>query len=114
VVDPIKYLQRFANYEREIDHRLRIIKEFQCREHARFERERRKRMPREDWKKNFSEIHAEHRANGCPKEFMWFTRTMIKCYCGTGLSRTYYKELEAEVRNARKAAEQRENLKLVG
>lgn len=77
VVDPIKYLQRFANYEREIDHRVRMIEEFQRREAAQVDRERRKHMPREDWKKTSSEIHAEHRANGCPKEFMWFTRTIV-------------------------------------
>lgn len=112
VVDPIKYLQRFANYEREIDHRVRMIKEFQRREAAAVERERRRHMPREDWKKPSAEIHTEHRANGCPKEFMWFTRTMIKCYCGIGRSRTYNKQLESEVRSARKASEKRWRMKL--
>jgi len=113
IVDPIKYLKRFADRERELDWRVRLIKEGRRREEAQRERERRKHMPREDWKKSQQEIRAEHKANGCPKEHMWFTRTMVKCYCGLRLSRTYSKDLEREVRNARRAAEQREKMRLV-
>lgn len=114
IVDPIKYLKRFADRERDLDHRVSMINEFQRREHATVNRERMKHMPRSEWKRPASEIHSEHRLNGCPKQYMWFTRSMIMCYCGIGLSRTYSKELEAEVRAARKASEQRRKLQIVG
>lgn len=112
-VDPIKYLERWAKRERQIDYRVEMIKRFEKRQAAERERERRKHMPRSEWKKDINDIIREHRDKGCPREYMWFTKNTTHCYCGSGWSRLSFPQLEAEVRAARKAAEQRKKMRVV-